>query len=87
MTSMEKMREEVSENETGTREFQASLQRFTTMMLDRLAAALTEKDRDEKEVKTLSAILAKAYRFWNNALRPAKHLGKEGEDDARQIRK
>lgn len=88
MTPMEKLREEISENGTGSRpEFQASIKRFTAMMLDRLAAALTEKDRDEKEIKMLSAMLTKAYKFWDNALRPAKHHGKEGGDDARQIQK
>ena len=50
-----------------------SVQRLTTIMLDRLAHTPQGKDMDEKEIRMLGSIVTKSLRIWEKALAAIDH--------------
>ncbi len=70
----------LEENETGDphARFVASIERFTGLLLDRLAQTPSGKLMDEKETRMLGSVVMRSYSIWMKA------LASEAKDQALQ---
>ena len=83
-------RKNIVEKEDGdggrTARFVDSIERFTGLLLDRIAESPSGKLMDEKETRMFSSVVMRSYKIWMQAL-SLEHRDKALEEKFRRLQK